>query len=209
MKKGIITMFAFASLFIVACGGGEETEEVVVEEAAPAESTIYYADVNASNVVWRGEVAGVYGHDGYVNLKSGMVEMAGDQIVAGEFVVDMTNFYPTDTASYGTDEGSRITDLQNHLTQEDFFASATYPTSTFVVTSVEGNTVTGELTVRDKTHSETFNITSMEKTENGISMSGTLVFDRQKYDVSWVHYMKDMVLSDDISLKINLVASAK
>ena len=209
MKKGIITMFAFASLFIVACGGGEEKSEEVVVEEVPVESTIYYADVNASDVIWRGEVAGVYGHDGYVNLQSGMIEMAGDQIIAGEFVVDMSTFYPTDTASYGTDEGSRIIDLQNHLTQEDFFASATYPTSTFVVTSVEGNTVTGELTVRDKTHTETFNITSMEKTENGLTMSGTLVFDRQKYDVSWVHYMKDMVLSDDIALKINLVAATK
>ena len=124
MKKGIITMFAFASLFIVACGGGE-TEEVVVEEVV-AENAIYYADVNASEVNWRGEVAGVYGHEGYVNLQSGMIEMAGDEIIGGEFAVDMSAFYPTDTASYKDVDGGRITDLQNHLTQEDFFASATY-----------------------------------------------------------------------------------
>jgi len=207
MKKGIITMFAFASLFIVACGGGE-TEEVVVKEVV-AENAIYYADVNASEVNWRGEVAGVYGHEGYVNLQSGMIEMAGDEIIGGEFAVDMSAFYPTDTASYKDVDGGRITDLQNHLTQEDFFASATYPVATFQVTEVNGKALTGELTVRGKTSTETFNITKLEKTMNGISMSGTLVFDRQKYDVAWVHFMKDMILSDDISIKVNLLASTK
>ena len=198
-------MFAFASLFIVACGGGE-TEEVVVEEVAP-ETVMYAADASASKVNWRGEVAGVYGHDGFVNLKSGQVEVAGDKLVGGKFEVDMTAFYPTDTASYKDVDGGRMSDLQGHLATEDFFATATYPTSLFVITSVEGNTVKGNLTVRDKTNEETFNITSMEMTDNGVNMTGTLVFDRQKYDVAWVHFMKDMILSDDIALKVNLVAT--
>ena len=54
---------------------------------------------------------------------------------------------------------------------------------------------------------EIFEITSADMTDYGLSVTGTLTFDRQKYDVAWVHYMKDMVLSDDIALNITLVAS--
>ncbi len=206
MKKGINTILALSTLLFVACSEGETPEEVVVDEVV-TEATTYTTDVEASEINWRGEVAGIYGHDGYVNLQSGMVEMADNKLVGGEFTVDMTTFYPTDSASYKDVDGGRIADLQNHLSSEDFFASATYPTSTFVITSVEGNKATGDLTVRGKTNQETFNITSIDVTESGLNIKGKLVFDRQKYDVAWVHYMKDMILSDNIALTINLVAT--
>jgi len=39
-----------------------------------------------------------------------------------------------------------------------------------------------------------------------MTANGTLVFDRQKYDVAWEHFLEDTVLSDDITLEITLVA---
>lgn len=211
MKLKTLSIFALSGLFIAACSESASTE--TAEETTPEEPTVeavtYSVNLAESDVNWRGEVVGVYGHEGTIDLQSGTVVVEGDQIVGGEFVIDMNTIWPTDSASFKDEEGRRATDLVGHLSTDDFFASEMYPTSKFVITSVEGNSVTGDLTVRDKTHSETFNITSMEKTDNGMTMSGTLVFDRQKYDVAWVHYMKDMVLSDDIALKINLVAAAK
>ena len=50
-------------------------------------------------------------------------------------------------------------------------------------------------------------ITSSEVTASGVNVSGKMVFNRQNYDVAWVHYMKDMILSDDIALTITLVAT--
>ena len=43
--------------------------------------------------------------------------------------------------------------------------------------------------------------------DGGFSGSGVLVFDRQKYDVKWEHYVEDYVLSDDIEIKLEIVAS--
>jgi len=40
-----------------------------------------------------------------------------------------------------------------------------------------------------------------------MSATGKLVFDRQKYEVKWAHYLKDVVLKDEIDLTFNLVAS--
>ena len=43
--------------------------------------------------------------------------------------------------------------------------------------------------------------------ETGVNAKGQLVFNRQNYDVSWKHYMKDYILSDDITLDITIVAN--
>ena len=206
MKKVLLSIWAVSAVMLASCGGGNENENTVTEETpAVAETITYTADPAATQVNWKGEVIGVYGHEGYVNLKSGSLEMQGDKLVGGEFVVDMTNIVPTDSSSYGKDEGTRITDLQGHLAADDFFATATYPTSTFTITSVEGNKAMGNLTVRDKTHEETLEIENLNVTPEGVTMTGKLVFDRHKYDVNWEHFVKDYILSDDIVITYTVV----
>ena len=39
---------------------------------------------------------------------------------------------------------------------------------------------------------------SMEIDGETMKLSGKLVFDRQKYDVAWAHYVQDVILNDDI-----------
>ena len=208
MKSNVLYAVAFSATALFACGNaGTETTEATTEETAVVESVNYSADIEASMVNWRGEVAGVYGHEGFVKLVTGSVAVAGDAVTGGEFTIDMTGIFPTDSASFKDEDGGRISDLQGHLSTEDFFNTANFPTSTFVITSVEGNMVTGNLTIRDKTNEEMIEITSSEVTESGVNVSGKMVFNRQNYDVAWVHYMKDMILSDDIALTITLVAT--
>ena len=208
MKSNVLYAIAFSATALFACGNaGTESAETTMEETAAVESVNYTADVSASMVNWRGEVAGVYGHEGFIKLSSGSVAVAGDAITGGEFTMDMTGIVPTDSASFKDEDGGRITDLQGHLSTEDFFNTANFPTSTFVITSVAGNTVTGNLTIRDKTNEETIEVASSEMTESGVNVTGKMVFNRQDYDVAWVHYMKDMVLSNDIAITVTLIAT--
>lgn len=210
MKKVILSAFTLASVALVSCGGGETTETNTTDEAATnsevVETVTYVADASNSDVNWKGEVVGVYGHEGIIEMQSGEVMVEGDQIVGGTFVIDMNTIWPTDSASYKDEEGRRATDLVGHLSTDDFFSIDEYPTSTFVIKSVDGNTITGDLTVKGQTHEETLEVDSLEMTEDGMMMSGTLVFDRQKYGVSWEHFVKDYVLSDDIVVMYNVVA---
>lgn len=203
MKTKFFTVLAATAALLTSCGEASSTDAtntVVVDSAA-----VYNVDVTASKVEWKGEVAGVYGHHGYVNFASGKLNFNDSALAGGELVVDMKNIFPTDSG-YTAEKGHGKADLVAHLSTRDFFATDSFPTATFVIKSVEGNTVKGLLTVRGKSNEETFNITSM-KNENGvITATGTLVFDRQKYDVAWKHYMKDMILSDNISLNISVVA---
>ena len=211
-----ITLITAIALGMFACGGNSETKESVVEEGAvteeateAVESVTYGIDSEASFVGWKGEVAGAYGHNGEISISEGSLDLAGESLTGGQVVIDMTTIVPLDSASYkpeDSDEKGKASELVGHLSTGDFFLVETYPTATFVIKSMVDNKIVGDLTIRDKTNEETVDLSEFNVTEEGIVGKGTLVFDRQKYDVAWKHYMKDMILSDDISLELSIVA---
>lgn len=203
MKIKLLSTIIVSSLLLASCGEEAKHEETTEHQTV---AITYTADTLASTVNWKGEVVGVYGHNGYVKLKSGSLSLQGDSITAGEFVVDMTNIVPLDSASYKDEDHHRISDLQKHLTTDDFFNTAQFPTASFKVTGVEEKKIKGELTVKGKTNPETIELESIDVNESGVTAKGKLVFNRQNYGVAWVHFMKDMILSDDITLDITLVA---
>ena len=45
----------------------------------------------------------------------------------------------------------------------------------------------------------------MEKEGDMVKITGEMTFDRKKYDVAWDSPTKEMVLSDDVELKIELL----
>lgn len=218
MKKSIIASAIISSaLFITACGGGQteqsseasategaQTEEMA-SEGASNEEMVFAVNNEESNIRWEGGTSGakVYSHFGNISIKEGSLSVSGDQITSGNFVVDMTTIEPTDE-NYG-DESPKEK-LVGHLTTGDFFLVEEFPTASFVVKKHEGDKVIGDLTIRGNTNEETVMIEKMEVTEDGLNAKGKLVFDRQKYEVAWAHFLKDVILSDEISLDIDLVA---
>lgn len=186
--------------------GSENAETADTPAETKAEKVNYTVNTESSNIRWEGGTSGVsvYSHFGDIKLTEGSLEMEGDALVGGSFVVDMTTIEPKDDG-YGDKTPA---DLVGHLTTDAFFLIEDYPTASFEITSVSGNTATGNLTVRSSTHEETVNIESVTVGDDGsVSAKGTLTFDRQKYDVKWEHFMKDVLLRDDIELKIDLMAS--
>ncbi len=220
MKRSYLFLSAIAvSGLMVACSGGGSGEHAgedhsnAEETAAPAEEPMAEAatwtvDGAASNVRWEGGTSGaqVYSHYGDIMISEGKVMTEGDKITGGSFVIDMTTIDPKDE---GYSEEHPASDLVGHLSTADFFAVEENPTASFTIKSITDNTIVGDLTVRGKTNEETVTINGMEMSEDGSAMTatGTLVFDRQKYDVAWAHYLEDVILSDDISLEIRLVAN--
>ena len=197
------TLFTAAAAALVLASCGNSAEEVVA-----AETQSYTVDAAASSVEWKGEVIGVYGHNGTVKLASGTVEIADSVITGGTFTIDMTSIWPTDSASYKDQDGGRATDLVAHLTTDEFFGIDSFPTATFEVVSAEGlDKVNGKLTVKGVTVDEQLEISNLQVSEAGATFTGTLVFDRQKHGVSWKHFVKDYVLSDDITITFTVVAT--
>lgn len=193
---------ALSAALLTSCGGAPK-EAVVTETAASADTLAL--DIAASTVNWKGEVAGVYGHNGSVAIKSGSIYVSDSAILGGEFEVDMKSIVPLDSG-YTAEKGHTAADLVGHLSTADFFATDSFPTADFVITSVEGNNVKGTLTVRGVSNEETLVIDSFENINGTVKASGSLVFNRQTYKVAWVHFMKDMILSNDITLNISITA---
>ena len=94
--------------------------------------------------------------------------------------------------------------LVRHLESADFFDVMNYPTASFTITesNSEKNSITGNLTIRGFTNSETVSEIVFDKEQE--TVSGIISFDRQKYGVFFKGSSKDMLISDVIDLKINL-----
>lgn len=208
MKKiNLVLTLAVGGVFLLSsCGGGhshegEETTETSTE--AVVEATPVNVDLAGSTVKWTGEMLGIKAHFGNINLTEASLTLEGDKVAGGSFVADLSTITPLDDnyTEPGSKQGTKEM-LIGHLSSPDFFDVANHPTASFEITSVseDGTSAVGKLTVRGITNEETVkNI----KVADG-TVSGTLTFDRKKYDVAWDSPMKDAVLSNDIPLEITL-----
>lgn len=144
-------------------------------------------------------------HDGTVNVKSGNLVLKNGAVVGGTFVLDMTSLTSTDLT--GEYQGK----LNGHLKNGDFFEVEKFPTATYKITSVKKNTnkdynfvVTGNLTVKGKTAPVSFpaKITSA----NGVVTleSDKFSFDRQKFDVAYKSTMQDVMVKDEVDMKVKI-----
>lgn len=205
MKSTILSMALLAaSISFIACDSKESSSSETTEETAGLPDGTLAVDASASEVMWKGNMVGMYEHSGDVKLESGNVTVADGKITGGKFVIDLTSITPTDS-NYKEDKTPEK--LVGHLSSEDFFHIEQYPTATFDITGSEGNTVMGNLTVRGKTNPEKVeNIVISE--ENGqMHLKGDIKFDRTKYDVAFKHPMQEMVISNDIEMNVTLVAN--
>ncbi len=217
--KPFTALTAFAAVMSIVACGPSEAEIAAAKEKRTKDSLdsiagmekTYMVDLAGSKVNWTGTMLGIKSHTGSLNFTEGKFSTKGGALVAGEFTVDMKSYLLTDTnyAADGAKQGTRAM-LMGHLMSPDFFAVDSFPTAILVITGVNGNTATADLTVRGKTNAET--VTDIAITDNGdgtVKATGKLVFDRQKYNVRWSSGNKEAVLNDNIELAVELTGKAQ
>jgi polyisoprenoid-binding protein YceI len=217
MKPFIALTATAAVLSIVACGPSQteidaakkKATEDSIATAASVKKT-WTLDLTTSKVDWAGTMIGVKTHTGTLNFAKGSFATQGPSLVGGDFVVDMKSYIMNDTnyAPDGSKQGTRAM-LMGHLMSPDFFAVDSFPVAELRITSVNGNTASGDLTVRGRTNPET--VTDIVVTPNAdgtIKATGKLVFNRQKYGVAWSPG-KDAVVKDDIELNVEITGKAQ
>ena len=202
MKTLKFTLIGLFALSLIACNSSNEktkdnssakkTVNVKTEKAS------YQIDTEKSIVHWKGSMIGVYAHEGYLKFKSGKLTLANDKVTEGEFSVDMNSMITSDDdALYKMASREK---LIGHLKSADFFDTENFPITTFKITKVNGNEAFGNLTIKGKTSEEKLTDILIQANK----LSGTLTFDRQKYGVSYKNTMNDMILANDIELKIEI-----
>jgi polyisoprenoid-binding protein YceI len=193
----------FIGVLVTACSGTSSKTEAGSEENKENTGEIITHNIatDLSTVAWKGTMLGMYSHEGTVPLTEASLTTQGESVVGGKFAVDLSGITPTD-ANYDEKAGKGPAQLVGHLSSPDFFDVGSFPSASFEVTGSEGSTISGNLTVRGKTNPESVQNVVFDK-ETGTA-TGTLTFDRTKYDVSWKHPIQENVISDDIELAIKL-----
>lgn len=223
--KYLSIMIAFLSLGLLAsCSGDSKENKATVSEAASKSeiktdgaSTLQISNTN-SVINWMGsKPAGE--HTGTLSLSSGEVYLDAGDLSGGKFVIDMNSITVTDL------EGQGKTKLEGHLkgsndeNQDHFFNVAKYPTATFEITKIAklvndpvgSNLVYGNLTLKGITKEVGFKA-NIDTTSGKVKVSTPkFTIDRSEFNVTYgsakfFDDLKDKVISDEISLQIDLVA---
>lgn len=180
------------------------TETPKNEEAV---SVTYFVDTEKSVVNWKGKMIGVYAHEGTMRLTEGSLKVTDEIVTEGNFTVDMNSMLTTDSdALYKMASREK---LIGHLKADDFFSTEKYPTATFKIKEVNKDVIKGDLTIKGVTNEETLTNVKLTVADKNVTVSGILVFDRQKYGVAYKHTMNDMVISDDIELTVSISGKSK
>ncbi|MCX2738899.1 YceI family protein [Pontibacter anaerobius] len=216
MKKYVILASLAGSLLFSAHAGN--TNKVAAtnatEVAAPAKARAYKVDVAKSDLKWHAKkVTGE--HMGNIALQSGDMQVNGNKIVGGTFVIDMNAITCTDIKDAGYNAK-----LVGHLKSDDFFSVEKHPTATFKINSVKpiakaaagkpNATITGDLTIKGITNQVSFPATVAVK--NGVaSAKADVTIDRTKYDVrygsnSFFEGLGDKAIYDDFVVSLDVTA---
>ena len=216
MNIKILSIAAVFAVGLYACGDAtqeevsteatEESTEATEENTEAASAATYTIDVAASTVAWKGTMVGMYSHEGVIALSEGSLSTEGGAITGGSFTIDATSIKTTDDdALYAM---APRENLEGHLKSDDFLGAEANPSGSFTITSVDSDNVIGDLTLKGKTNSQTITGVTVSEADGKITASGSLIFDRQKYGISF-EKGGDMVVSDNIELTISLSGSAK
>lgn len=216
MKKNSLKVLGMAAVIAFTASCKEAQNEVDAMDAADeavatAAAVVYKVDTAASNIAWIGSKP-TENHTGNLSLQSGEVTVNGEALESGEFTIDMNSIEVTDLT------GDKAASLKAHLTGEregtssDFFNTAKYPTAKFVVTGLEGNTLSGNLTLKDVTKNVSFPVAVSYEGDKMMLNSETFTINRTDWGIkygsgSFFDLAADKTISDDIQLTVNLIAS--
>lgn len=213
MKKVILSVLVVAIALLSACSGDNKVEtseakEVVTEKKATTQTFTKIGE--GSHLTWRAaHLGGIDPRFGKVMPKSAEILVTDGTVTNAAVVLDMATF----TVENFEDEET-MNKLKGHLLSDDFFKSATYPTSKFELTGIakgEGeynSKVTGNLTILDVTKSISFNA-NITAGDNVSIQSEKFAIDRRDwgltYNVEGTEGVPvDYIIANDVEFMIDV-----
>ena len=159
-----------------------------------------------SNIDWVGKkVTGA--HNGTIAVKEGEFILNDGKLAGGKFVIDTTSIKILDVTDPATNA-----QFAGHLASDDFFSIEKYPEAILNITSVSGNHVEGDLTIKGITHPVAFDA-AVNVNGDVLSATGKLVIDRTKYEMKFRsgNFFKDLgdtLIYNDFELNVSVTAKA-
>lgn len=220
MKKHFFKLlFAATLLFgMSSCKDNSKAKEevVVLDEVENKEEAQDFAiDTQLSSIHWEGYKPGDK-HDGTISLSEGKISLKEDQVVGGDFVIDMKSIEVSDL------EGEDKERLEVHLmgtaegTEDHFFDVNKFPTAKFKVTGTTTEDgvsfLVGDLTIKEKTNQIRFPFEVSNLDADTVELkAAAFKIDRSDWDIkfkskSFFDNLGGNFIHDEIQLEIKLVA---
>lgn len=185
-------------------------ESAAESSAAEGEAATYVVDPATSKIEWYGSKPIGLSESGTVNIAEGQMNFTGDQLVDGTIIIDMTSIATT------SQSGGMAEQLVGHLSSDDFFGVATYPTAQLVLKSAEPTDVANQyrvkadLTIKETTKEIEF-VTDVAVAEDTLTGNAKIVVNRADFDVrynsaAFFSNLGDNLISDEMEMTVTLVA---
>lgn len=193
MKK-LFYLYLLSSLFTLHAEGFTDLEKV-------------HINLSSSKLTFIGKkVTGE--HTGNVLLKEGNLNFKGENLIAGEFVIDMNSITNTDIADKEYHEK-----FLTHIKSPDFFDVANNPIATLKIKNVkklkdQEFAITADLTIKKITKTITFNAKANKK-----EAQAHIVFDRTLFGIKFKSGkydpgLGDKLIYDDVIIDVALTLNA-
>lgn len=186
MKKYFYSIFAIAAISMMSCGaqdadateGTETPKEGNEKTEAPEGISGTYSTVEGSTIIWKSKhyKDADYVHIGSVPV-SGNIIVDNNQIVGGEFSIDVLN-----VDEEGDSEYNQM--LEGHLKSPDFFNVAETPVATVKITGSENGKVNAVLSVLGVEQNVTIDAVSAFS-ENEATVEGSTTFNMLVYNMPY------------------------
>ncbi|WP_201978510.1 YceI family protein [Hymenobacter rubidus] len=210
MKKFLLP----ALLAVAVIGVAPAASAPKAAKTATAADPVYKLQPQLSTLGWEGKAV-THGHNGTMQFSSGELLVKGNSIVGGTVTVDMKTLKATDIKDADS-QGKFV----GHMSSDDFFGVATYPTSTFKIVSVapikgaakeaDNATITGDMTIKGVTQRISF--PAKVGVKGGVAAaSGKVTIDRTKFGLkygskSFFESIGDKAIYDTFDLTFNVIA---
>ncbi len=186
-------------------------QNILLADAKAQQSyDIIYKD---TYVTWRGEMLlGLKKHEGTIQSSGGKLEVRGNQITKGEFIMDMNSFKCTDIED---PESNRR--FVEHLKSDDFLNVEKFSLATFKIKNYVQNGdvihVEGILNLRGYSRLIRFVATSHMENDEFRLVSDEFFIDRSRFAVSYNiegtsigESAKSRIIKNNVALRIHLRA---
>jgi polyisoprenoid-binding protein YceI len=146
-------------------------------------------------------------HNGTIAVKEGEIVLNDGKLAGGKFVIDTTSIRILDVTDPATNA-----QFFGHLASDDFFSIEKHPEAHLVISSVSGNRVEGDLTIKGITHPVGFDV-AVTVGGDELTATGKLVIDRTKYEMKFRsgNFFKDLgdtLIYNDFELNVTVTAKA-
>lgn len=171
-------------------------------------------DLTKSQIEWTGKkITG--SHYGTIDLISGNLDLKNNEILGGEFIIDMNSIICLDLKS----EDSNLR-LIRHLKSDDFFGVEKFPTSKIVINKAVKlkenkngwtHNIYAALTIKGTTKEIVFPCLMKDESKDKMSFYAEITVDRSQFNVEYgsttfFPNIADKAIDNDMFFKVRLFA---